>query len=33
MNKFATVALGAFLFAATPLQIMAQENSNPFLQP
>lgn len=32
MNKFATVALGAFLFAATPLQIMAQENSNPFLK-
>ncbi|MDE5807301.1 MAG: peptidase M3, partial [Muribaculaceae bacterium] len=32
MNKFATVALGAFLFAATPLQIMAQDNTNPFLQ-
>lgn len=33
MNKFATVALGALLFAATPFQIMAQDTSNPFLQP
>lgn len=31
MNKFASVALGALLFAATPLQIMAQETTNPFL--
>ncbi|MDE5869068.1 MAG: peptidase M3, partial [Muribaculaceae bacterium] len=32
MNKFASVALGAFLLTATPLQIMAQETDNPFLQ-
>lgn len=32
MNRFATVAIGAFL-AATPLQIMAQDTANPFLQP
>lgn len=31
MNKFATLAAGAFLLMAAPLPIMAQETQNPFL--